>query len=351
MSRRRHKTIRVLIVDDSAFMRRSLTDMIESDPQLEVVAYAKDGLEALTAIADLRPDVVTMDLELPRIDGLTCVAYIAEHFPTPVLVVTGFSKFRGEDTVRALEYGAVAVIRKPARLTDGKADQLSLELTTQIRIAAAVDPAKLRPLAVRRINDGGPQTEKIVAIASSTGGPRALSQIIPNLPKDFEAAVVVAQHMPALFVPPLAERLNKESLLRVKVSEDGEPVRRGKVLFVPGDSHCTVQPSSREGPVIRISHLPPGKGGRLTSADGLMASLAPIYGVNATGVVLTGMGLDGTEGLRAIRHHGGRTIAEAEATAIVFGMPKSAIASGVVHEIVPLPQITHAILRSVRGEA
>lgn len=346
---------RVLVVDDSAFMRKMLCRMITSDPDLEVVKTSRDGLEALRTVEELRPDVVTMDIELPEIDGLTCVAYIMQQFPTPVIIVTGFSEFLGEETVKALEYGAVGLVRKPGGPISRNLEAIKQELLAQIRLARQVDVRKLTPVAIGEtkaaVQKPVPQTtHRVVAIASSSGGPRALSQIIPKLPADLSAGVVVVQHMPAEFVPSLSDRLNWESTLEVKVAQDGEAIRQGKVLIAPGDAICSVRPNGTHEGLIKLASPSRKEEYCLSSADKLMSSLAPIYGQNATGVVLTGMGNDGTEGLRAIKEHGGYTISEDESTCVVYGMPRSAMRAGVVDRSVALHKIAEEIVRTVRGE-
>jgi two-component system chemotaxis response regulator CheB len=345
------RKIRVLVVDDSAFMRKLITAMIESDPHCEVVKTAKDGIEALKAIEELRPDVVTLDIEMPEIDGLTCVAYIMEAFPTPVVVVTGFSEFLGEETIKALEYGAVGIVRKPGGPISRNIKTIRHELLSQIKLAMQVDVTKLTPVPIKETKEELKKpipktTDRVFAIASSSGGPRALSQIIPKLPADLPAGVVVAQHMPAEFVPSLAERLNWESALEVKVAEDLEPIKQGKVLIAPGGCNCTIESRGEEGKLIKLAPVRAKERLPLPSADKLMTSLAPIYGRNATGIVLTGMGNDGTEGLRAIKKHGGKTMAEDKSTCLVYGMPREAVRAGVVDKIVPLDEMADEIKRS-----
>jgi len=348
------KKIRVLVVDDSAFMRKLLVDVIESDPECQVTKTAKDGVEALKAVEELRPDVITMDIELPEIDGITCIAYIMEEFPTPVVVVTGFSEFMGEETIKALEYGAVGLVRKPKGPLSQSMEKIKQDLISQIKLASQVDVSKLTPVTLketkRKIEKPTPKTtNKIVVIASSSGGPRALSQIIPKLPADLPAGVLVAQHMPAEFIFPLAKRLDGESILKVKVAEDLEVVQQGKVLILPANFHCRIESTGAKGETIKLVSPSKEENFHFAMADEPMISLAPVYGKNSIGVVLTGMGRDGTEGLRAIKKHGGCTIAEDESTCIVYGMPKSVIQAGLVDKIVPLHSIADEIINMVNG--
>ncbi len=346
------KKIRVLVVDDSQFMRKMLTKIIESDPECEVIKTVRNGVEALSAIEGLRPDVVTMDIGLPEIDGLTCVAYIMEEFPTPVVIVTGFSEFLGEKVIKALEYGAVSLIHKPRGPISRDLREIKEELISNIKFASGVEKSKLTPVTIKKTNEGilkpiPKSTNKIVIVACSSGGPRALSQIIPKLPVDLRAGVLVVQHMPAEFVPSLADRMAKESVLNVKVAEDLESIQQGKVLIAPADYHCMVESKGKEGESIKLIPFSENECSSLISADKLMISLAPIYGKNATGVVLTGMGNDGTEGSRDIKKYGGYIIAEDESTCVVYGMPKMAIQAGVVDKVVPLHQIAEEIIRAV----
>jgi two-component system chemotaxis response regulator CheB len=318
-----------------------------------VIGTARDGVEALRLVEQLKPDVVTLDVELPEIDGVTCVAYIMKEFPTPIVMVTGFSEFMGEETIRALEYGAVGLVRKPkGGLHQENLARIACELMAEVRLAAQVNMSRLEPIPTREPDQSGTKpllrtTNKIVAIASSSGGPRALSQVIPRLPADLPAAVLVVQHIPEEFVPSLAARLNAQSALLVKVAEDGETIRQGTALIAPGRAHCRLKTVAGRGEVVELITPPEGERFRLISADVAMTSLAPIYGGNATGVVLTGMGNDGTEGLRAIKEHGGATIAEHESTCVVYGMPQQAVKEGVVDEVVPLPEVADAIVRTV----
>ena len=346
--------LRVLVVDDSAFMRKWLSAIINADPECEVIKTAKNGIEALKAVEKLRPDVVTMDIELPEIDGITCIAYIMEKFPTPIMVITGFSDFLGEKTIKALEYGAVGHIRKPRMLRSQDMLELKQKVISEIKLASQASVTALAPVIENKISGETAKplpaaTDNIVVITASSGGPRALSQVIPKLPADLSAGVFVIQHMPAEFLPYLASRLNQESALSVKIAENLEPIKRGKVLIAPANFHSKIESDGRKGGLIRLIPLPQGNNNHLISADKPMVSLAPVYGRNVTAVVLTGMGADGTEGLRTIKKHGGHTIAEDKSTCLVYGMPRSAIEAGVIDKIVPLYQIADEIIKTVSG--
>jgi two-component system chemotaxis response regulator CheB len=348
------RKISVLIVDDSAFMRKLLSEIIESDPDCKVIKTARDGVEALKYVEELKPDVVTLDIELPEIDGLTCVAYITEEFPTPIVVVTGFSEFLGEETIKALEYGAVGLVRKPRGPISRSLIEIKKELLSQIKLASKVDSRKLKPVPIKGPRKTAkkplPQTtNKIVAIASSSGGPRALGQIIPKLPEDLPAGVLVIQHIPAEFIPSLAARLNNESKLYVKVAEDSEPIHQGKVFITPTDCHCQIESTRNKGEVVKLVAPSRKEISYYGMADNTLTSLAPIYGKNATGVILTGMGNDGTRGLQAIKKNGGSTIAEDKSTCIVYGMPRAAVEAGAADRVVPLHKIADEIVKAVKG--
>jgi two-component system chemotaxis response regulator CheB len=355
--RKRKGKIRVLVVDDSAFMRKLLTEAIESDPDCKVIGTAGDGIEALKSVKKLKPDVITLDIELPEIDGLTILIYIMEDFPTPVVMVTGFSSYMGDKTISALQHGAVGFVRKPSgSLSTGSVphdvERMREDLISHIKMAAEVPLEKLissngknRTEPPKKITPK--TTDKIVVIASSSGGPRALGQLIPNLPADLRAGVLMVQHMPPEFIPPLANRLNLESLLRVEVAKDRKQINQGECLLIPSHCHCTLKQGKNKETSIGITSASDEDSRYFTLANEVMISLAPIYGRNATGVVLTGMGDDGTEGLRAISEHGGRTIAEDESTCLVNGMPGSAIRAGVVDKVVPLDKIAREIVKAV----
>ncbi|MDP8219015.1 MAG: chemotaxis-specific protein-glutamate methyltransferase CheB, partial [Candidatus Theseobacter exili] len=345
------KEIRVLIVDDSAFMRKMLTEIIDSVPGFEVIKIAVDGLDALEKVKQFRPDVVTLDIELPEVDGLTALIYIMEECPTPVIIITGFSKFSGEETVKALEYGAVGFVRKPQGDFSKNKRIFKTELMSKLMLASTVNAEKLKSISLpeEKLKEKKFKIskDKVVAIASSSGGPRALTYVIPQLPENLPAPVIVVQHIPPAFAGSLAKRLNGESKLDVKIAENSEFLLKGKVYITPGNMNCKIQ--LREGKKPEFVLVPPsGEESFLyTSTNKLMSSLAPIYGKNTIGVVLTGMGDDATDGMRSIKKYDGYTIAEAESTAVVSGMPRAAIEAGVVDKVVPLQKITGEIVKAV----
>lgn len=341
------KKIRVLVVDDSALMRKKISDMINSDEECEVIATARNGEEAVRSISALKPDVVTLDIELPRMDGITALKYIMSEWPTPVVIVSGYTKYAGEETIKCLEYGAVDVVLKPSGVISLDMDKVRDELLTKVKAASKVNPKILRPVLIERPpiqkKREGLSTNKLVAIASSTGGPRALVEVIPKLEPDIPAGILIVQHMPEGFTRSMAERLNWESKITVKEAEEDEPIKQGKALIAPGGFHLTVESRGREGEVVKLQ-----KGqkehGVCPSADIAIKSVAAVYGKNCLGVILTGMGNDGVEGLRAIKQCGGQTIAEDKSTSIVYGMPKAAFDAGVADKVLPLPEIPGEIM-------
>ncbi|HET7293263.1 MAG TPA: chemotaxis response regulator protein-glutamate methylesterase [Vicinamibacteria bacterium] len=342
MKRRR---IRVLVVDDSAFVRQALTRMLSGEADIEVVGQAVDGRDGLDKIRGLHPDVVTMDVQMPRMGGLEALAELMAQNPVPVLLLSSQTREGAEVTLRGLELGALDFVDKSRVQGNMNLLNLAEELKAKIRAIAGVHvprrAADERPLPVL------PRKARadVVVIATSTGGPPALQAILPRLPRALPSAVLVVQHMPVGFTRSLAERLSTRSELPVREAEDGEPVEPGLVLVAPAGKHTKVR---RRGALVRVVlDDEPKHALHRPSADVLMATVARVYGSRALGVVLTGMGSDGTEGLRAIREHGGRTLAEAEESCVIYGMPKSAVEAGVVDESVPLERMAEAILAAV----
>ncbi len=344
--------IRVLVVDDSALMRKKISDMINADEECEVIATARNGEEAVKSISVLKPDVVTLDLELPQMDGITALKYIMSEWPVPVVIVTGFTNYAGEETIKCLEYGAVDVVIKPSGVISLDMDRVRDELISKIKAASKVNPKNLRPVLIERPplekKRDGSSTNKLVVIASSTGGPRALVEVLPKLEPGIPAGIVVVQHMPEGFTRSMAERLNWESKITVKEAEEDEPIKQGKALIAPGGFHLRVESRGKEGEVVKLQKGPK-EHGVCPSADVTIKSVAEVYGKNSLGVILTGMGNDGVEGLRAIKQFGGQTIAEDKSTSIVYGMPKAAFDAGVADKVLPLPEIAEAIMRWAKG--
>ena len=337
--------IRVLVVDDSAFMRHAISQILESDANIEVVGTARDGLQALEMIENLHPDVATLDVEMPRLGGLETLQRIMERCPLPVVMVSSSTKEGSSITLSALAMGAVDFVAKPSGPASPNIRQVTNELITKVKAAAGARVRGRRQELVRSASrpvtaaPAAERTPKIVIIGSSTGGPRALYELVPALPRDLDAALLIVQHMPPGFTGPFAERLNEMSSLTIKEAGGGERLEAGLGLLAPGGRHLVV---TADG-VTRISDGPPVHGVR-PSVDVTMGSLAEKQGRNCLGVILTGMGSDGTLGCKWIKSLGGKVIAEDESTCVVFGMPRSVIEAGVVDRVVPLHEMAAAIV-------
>ena len=340
--------IRVLVVDDSAFVRMAVTRMLRSEPDLEVVGTAVDGQDAVAKVAELKPDVVTLDVQMPRLGGLEALARIMEREPVPVLLLSSLTQEGADVTLRGLELGAMDFVDKSS--VQGPMNLLGLgeELRSKVRALARVPHSALaRGAAGARLEATAPRAANAdaVVLAASTGGPAALQAVIPRLPAALPAAVLGVQHIPPGFTRSLAERLASRSALPVREAGDGEEVLPGQVLIAPAGWHLTVRKVGR-GVRTRLS-LEPADSLHRPSADVTMASAARVWGARLLGVVMTGMGNDGAAGLKAIRQHKGRTLAESEETAVIYGMPKAAVEAGVVDREAPLHAIADEIVAAV----
>ncbi len=340
--------IRVLVVDDSAFVRQALSRMLGGEADIQVVGLAVDGQDGVEKAAALQPDVVTLDIQMPRMGGLEALKRIMAIRPIPVLLLSSLTKEGAGVTLHGLELGAMDFVDKSRVQGNMNLLNLAEELKTKIRALASVKPhppsALLTPIVRTEAPRGVGQCD-IVVIGTSTGGPPALQVIIPRLPGDLVAAVLVVQHMPAGFTKSLAERLDARSEVPVREARDGESVDAGTVLIAPAGTHTKLR---KRGSAVRILlDDEPRASLHRPSIDILMASAARIYGPKVLGVLLTGMGADGVEGLRAIREAGGRTLAESEETCAIYGMPKAAVEAGVVDRSVPLTEMADEILGAV----
>lgn len=335
------QTKRVLVVDDSAFMRRLITELIESRPEFLVVGTARDGSDALAKVRTLRPDIVTLDIEMPGIDGLTALQRIMAEMPRPVVMLSAAGSETGNSlTIRALELGAVEFVRKPSGpvsidLVTVRAELLhALAAASVVRVpnGGTLSPPQLAEVRKPRENRQASPANALVVIAASTGGPKALSEVVAHIPESLCAAVLVVQHMPDDFLHSLARRLSQIGTMPVSVARAGEPVVSGRIYLAPGDRHMTV--AFRAGfPIIETDDGPLVCGVR-PSADPLFTSAANAFGQNVVGVVLTGMGHDGAEGLRAIRAAGGGAIVQDRASSIIYGMPRAALAGAGADRVV-----------------
>ncbi len=355
---------KVLVVDDSAFMRRVITDMINEDDALEVIATARNGKEAIEKVKTLKPDVVTLDVEMPVMDGLDALRAIMEECPVPVLMLSSVTKEGADATIRSLELGAIDFITKPSSIFKVNTDDVKVKLHEKIKIVkrAHMRPVKSVQKTQRRQerrnapvkqrapsvpeSSGGGTLKKIIAIGTSTGGPRALQSVIPMLPGNLDASVVVVQHMPPGFTKSLADRMNAMSEVNVKEAENNDVLKPGWVYIAPGDYHLRVI-RDRHGYKINLGDDPPVTGHK-PSVDAMMYSIADLGSQNIIGVIMTGMGADGAKGLVNIKQmNKAHIIAQDEESCVVFGMPKSAIAEGVVDRVVTLSDISNEILKAM----
>jgi len=342
----------VLVVDDSAFMRKLVSEILSTSGEFRVVGTARHGLDALKQIHALDPDIVTLDVEMPELDGLQALGYIMSETPRPVVMLSALdSPNGGALTIRALELGAVDFVHKPSGAARDSIDLLGSRLLDALRAATCVNlrgvPVLARPsLVERRAGRTVPDAAtNAVAIAASTGGPRALAELIPRLPAGLDAAVLVVQHMPAGFTASLATRLNALSRLPVSEAKAGDRVDHGRVYVAPGGFHMRVV--DVDGiPRVALEQTPPIWGVR-PSADPLFRSAALRFGASLVGVVLTGMGRDGAEGLRVIRDRGGYAIVQDRGTSIVYGMPQAALTTAGADRMLPLGDIAAEIAGAV----
>jgi two-component system, chemotaxis family, protein-glutamate methylesterase/glutaminase len=341
------KKIKVLIVDDSGYVITVVTKRLQDDSDIEVVGSARDGVEAIEKVKALQPDVVTMDVIMPKMDGLTALKHIMEECPTPVLMLSALTSENAESTIRALEHGAVDFYLKPSAIKpEGKGsgdDTLISKVKTAARhnLTGKKPPAPL-PLTLKnkRTIENDLPFNKLVIIGSSTGGPRALMQVVPSLPEDISAAIILVQHMPPVFTRTLAERLHLASAIQVAEAREGDVVRKGLALMAPGGYHMIVSDDGH----VHLNQEPAVLGVR-PAIDVTMKSAAGVYRKDCLGVVLTGMGTDGTIGAACIKEAGGKVLAQDEATCAVYGMPASVFQSGCVDKVLPLPKIADEITR------
>jgi two-component system chemotaxis response regulator CheB len=342
MSKKRR--IRVLVVDDSAFVRKAVMRMLRDAADIEVVGTAADGAEGLEKARELRPDVVTLDIKMPRLGGLETLERLMAEYPVPVLLLSSLTQEGAEVTLRGLELGAMDFVDKSS-VEPMTMLSLAEELVTKVR---ALGGARVKVRRKRRPPPAAPtagEGSEVVVIAASTGGPSALQTLLSSLPAGLRTAIIVVQHIPRGFTRSLAERLDAHSAIPVAEATDGEAVEPGRVIVAPAGIHSRLR--RRGGRVRLVLDEEPREALHRPSADVLMASAAAIYGPRAVGVVLTGMGSDGTDGLRAIQTAGGLTLAESEETCAIYGMPKAAVAAGVVSRVVPLDRMAEEILGTV----
>jgi two-component system chemotaxis response regulator CheB len=340
------KRIRVLVVDDSPTSRLLLVEILRADGEIEVVGQARDGFEAVEMVKRLRPDIVTMDVQMPRLDGFAATKRIMVESPTPILITTSVDPRAVSVSLEAVRMGALAVQAKPGDPLAPGFDEEARELVRQVKAMSRVkvvrhyerEPAReptTRSSSGAALHDA---PVEVIAIAASTGGPAALHRILTTLPGDYPVPILLVQHISRGFGPGFADWLDKASPLRVKMAEQDEALRPATVYVAVDDHHLCLSPSRR----IHLSTAP-AVGGFRPSGTVLFESVAAAFGSRAVAVILTGMGRDGVDGLRAIRRAGGRTIAESEATAIVYGMPAAAVHDGLADFILPLDEVCAAV--------
>ncbi len=340
--------IKVMIVDDSPFIRRIFKNIIEHDEELTVVATAKDGQEALQKIQENRPDVITLDIDMPVKNGLDTLKEIMKmEKPIPTIMVSALDD--RETVMKALDLGAFDFIPKTDQFTGTDTTGLSGTLIPKIKAAAQIEPKlpsyKIKPISPikDKISEKDLKSKfPIVAIGTSSGGPKALKAIIPVIPADFPAAILIVQHMPAGFTKSFAERLDQESAIKVKEAAEGDMMQPGLALLAPGDYHMRID---KDGKVI-LDQSPTVWGVR-PCADHLFQSLAKNFKDRVIGIILTGMGKDGAEGMKEVKKYGGYGIVEAEETALVYGMPGATIQANAYDEILPLHEIPEQLIKLI----
>ncbi|CAJ35500.1 protein-glutamate methylesterase/protein-glutamine glutaminase [Methanocella arvoryzae] len=344
--------IRVLVVDDSILMRTILTDVINVPGEITVVGTARNGLEGVEMAKKLSPDVITMDVEMPKMDGITAVRAIMKEKPTPVIMLSAMTQQGARETMSALSAGAFDFVPKPSGSISLDIDKVREPLLEKIRAACRVDRDKLRcltgdlPEKAKPMKANAVKARKLVVIGSSTGGPGALERVLTRLPGDLKAGILVVQHMPAGFTRSLADRLNRISEIDIKEAEEGDAILEGRALIAPGNYHMLIRKGLSH--LITLNQEPPVHAVR-PAADVTMKSATKAFGDQIVGVILTGMGSDGAFGLKDIKDHGGRTIACDQKTSVIFGMPRAAIELGCVDRVAPLGDIANEIVDMVKG--
>ncbi len=349
--------IKVLVVDDSAFMRKVVSDIINSNKNTKVIDTARNGIEAIEKVKTLSPDVITMDIEMPIMDGLTALKEIMNKYPTPTLMLSSLTMDGADATIQALNLGAVDFITKPSSIFKVNTEDMKNNLINKIIIASKINTKKhlklsssttiikknIKKLDNYRVIKKG--SSKIVLIGTSTGGPRALQTIIPKLPKSINASILIVQHMPSGFTKSLANRLNSISEIHVKEAEDKDILVAGRAYIAPGGFHMKLIDDNNRL-MINLTKEKPVSGHR-PSVDTLFNSVAKLNINNIIGVILTGMGSDGAKGLSNLKPYSDCIIAQDEESCVVFGMPKSAIKLGIVDKILPLEEISEEIIKAV----
>ena len=356
------KPIRILVVDDSAFNRQTITAMLEGVPGFQVVGRAGDGEEGLKMAFQLQPDVITLDLEMPKMDGFSFLRLLMARQPTPVLVISGYAT--RENVFKALELGALDFVAKPSRTITPELRNIQEELLAKVRMVTQLRMVNLVDRAARTRSAGtmsgafapppspvppppsrkeGQAPPRLIAIGASTGGPPAINRILVNLEPTLPVGIVITQHMPSKFTKAFAERLDRTTPWHVREAESGDAITTGSVLVAPGGGSLTVK---REGGALKVEVVAQQPDDRyVPSVDRMLTSCAEAMRGELCAIILTGMGGDGGRGIKAVKAAGGKTVAEAPETAVIFGMPQEAIATGAVDEVAPLGNVPELIAR------
>jgi two-component system chemotaxis response regulator CheB len=342
------KRVRVLVVDDSALMRKLISQILAKDHEIEVVGTAMDGAFGLKKVEELKPDAVTLDLEMPRMDGMEMLRQITRRSGVPVIIVSALSTEGAMATFKALALGAFDFVAKPRDAASAHMDEIAMDLIAKIKAAARSKVRNLPALVFPerpRGTKGAPRPRKepsrVVAIGVSTGGPNALQYLLAKLPGDFPGSIIVVQHMPEGFTSMFANRLDESCALEVKEAQSGDLLIAGRVLICPGDRHIKIRRMAMGNTVVLTDE--PRVNGHRPSVDILFRSVAAEFGPRAFGVLMTGMGEDGAAGMGLIKHAGGMTMAQSEESCVVFGMPKAAIERGYAMRVVPLDMLAGAL--------
>lgn len=345
--------IRVLIVDDSAFMRKSIQIMLESDPLIEIVDTARDGQQAIDLIKQHRPDVVTLDIEMPRMDGLSALKIIMKEFPTPVIMVSSLTTEGAESTLKAMELGAVDFIPKELSYVNLNIIKIKEEITSKVKTIGRHAKLQRRLRRISGIDNrkDTPSTKiknkipkyiySAIGLGISTGGPLSLQKVIPSLSEKINIPIFIVQHMPPKFTQSLSERLNNMSPLYVKEAADGDIVKGGTVYIAPGGKHMTIV--SRNGSKQIIISDKPDDTLHRPCVDVMLDSLVNVYDKSLLGIIMTGMGKDGLEGIRKLKSLGGYSIVQNETTCVVYGMPKAIVDNNLADSIIPLEKFPETI--------
>lgn len=343
--------VKVLVADDSAFMRNALTNMLASDPEIRVIATARDGVEAIEKTAACKPDIVTLDVEMPRMDGLEALRVIMDKHPVPVIMVSSLTTEGAKETLQALEFGAVDFL--PKNLSDLSINIVKIKeiLIEKVKVIARRGPVRRRLPSVENkatvvipVRTTGERRVGLVVVGSSTGGPRALQDFIPKLPKDFPAPIVIAQHMPPNFTGPFAERLNQLSQIEVREAKEGDALQPGVALVAPGGGHMGLLRKT----ISTLVHISQNDEFIYRpSVDHLALSVAELFPGRALGVILTGMGNDGARGMTAMKRSGSRIFAQNDETCVVYGMPKAVVDAGIADKVLPIEEMAGEVVNAV----